>query len=433
MRFSDALAILDTRAPEHMPEPSLDRMRALAAYLDDPQLTYPSIHITGTNGKTTTARAAAGLACAHGVTTGLYVSPHLVTVRERISVCGELITEKEFADEWERLTPYFDLVDAGPATAVTYFEALTTLAFLYLADLPVGLGVFEVGMGGSWDATNLVASDVAVICPVGMDHVAELGPTLGDIAREKAGIIKPQRIAIVREQDSEVQSVLEARAAEVDADLKVEFRDWEVDDRLQAVGGQSFSVRGLYATYDDLFVPLFGEYAARNAAAGLVAVEGLFGKALELDVVREALAELHSPGRLEIIEREPLLILDGAHNPAGAEALGVALREAFMWDRLHLVLSTSANKDVEGIVVPLAPLADVVYLTKNTSVRSAEPIVLAERFSALGGSVEILPSVAAALDAARAAAAPGDLILVTGSLYTVADAYRALGRPLGDN
>lgn len=433
MRFAAAQALLDTRQPEHMPEPSLDRMRALAAYLDDPQLTYPSIHVTGTNGKTTTARAAAGLACAHGVTTGLYVSPHLVTVRERISVCGELITEKEFADEWERLAPYFDLVDAGPETAVTYFEALTTLAFLYLADLPVGLGVFEVGMGGSWDATNLVASDVAVICPVGMDHVAELGPTLRDIAREKAGIIKPQRLAIVREQDSEVQSVLEARAAEVDADLKVEFRDWEVDDRLQAVGGQSFSVRGLYATYDDLFVPLFGEYAARNAAAGLVAVEALFGKALELDVVREAFVELRSPGRLEIIEREPLLILDGAHNPAGAEALGVALREAFMWDRLHLVLSTSANKDVEGIVVPLAPLADVVYLTKNNSVRSAEPIVLAERFSGSGGSVEILPSVAEAIDAARAAAAPGDLILVTGSLYTVADAYRALGRPLGDN
>jgi dihydrofolate synthase/folylpolyglutamate synthase len=287
-------------------------------------------------------------------------------------------------------------------------------------------------MGGTWDATNLVASDVAVICPVGMDHVAELGPTITDIAREKAGIIKEKRTVVVREQDGEVQAVLDARAQEMGADVKLEFRDWEVDERLQAVGGQSFSVRGLHATYDDLFIPLFGEYAARNAAAGLVAIEALFGKALELDVVREALAGLRAPGRLEIIERDPLLVLDGAHNPAGAEALSVALREAFIWERLHLVLSTSANKDVGGIVVPLAPLADVVYLTQNNSVRSADPLTLAERFATKGGSVQIQPSVAAAIDAARSAADPGDLILVTGSLYTVADAYRALGRPLGD-
>lgn len=433
MRFDDALAQLDARQPEHMPEPSLERMHALAHYLDDPQLTYPTVHVTGTNGKSTTARAVARMACAHEVATGLYVSPHLVTVRERLGVCGDMITEQEFADEWGRLVPYFNLVDTGAQTAVTYFEALTTLAFLWFADRPVGLGVFEVGMGGTWDATNLVASDVAVICPIGLDHVAELGPTLADIAREKSGIIKPKRPVVVREQDGDVMAVLEARAHEVDADLKLEFREWEVDDRLQAVGGQSFSVRGLYATYDDLFVPLFGEYAARNAAAGLVAVEALFGKALELDVVREALADLRSPGRLEIIERDPLLVLDGAHNPAGAEALCVALREAFIWERMHLVLSTSANKDADGIAVPLAPLADVVYLTKNNSARSADPLALAGRFSAAGASVQIQPSVASALDAARSAAEPGDLILVTGSLYTVADAYRALGRPLGDN
>ena len=433
MRFRDAEAQLNARQPEHMPEPSLDRMRALARYLDDPQLTYPTVHVTGTNGKSTTARAVARLACAHEVITGLYLSPHLVTVRERLSVCGEIISQQEFADEWERLAPYFDLVDAGSEVAVTYFEALTALAFLSFADRPVGLGVFEVGMGGTWDATNLVASDVAVICPVGLDHVAELGPTISDIAREKAGIIKAKRPVVVREQDGEVMAVLQARAAEVDADLKVEFRDWEVDDRLQAVGGQSFSVRGLYTTYDDLFIPLFGEYAARNAAAGLVAVEALFDKALEPDLVREAFLGLRSPGRLEIIDRDPLLVLDGAHNPAGAEALSVALREAFIWERLHLVLSTSANKDVDGIVLPLAPLADVVYLTKNNSVRSAEPLILAERFADSGADVKIEPSVASSIESARSAAAPGDLILVTGSLYTVADAYRALGRPLGDN
>jgi dihydrofolate synthase/folylpolyglutamate synthase len=423
MRFAEALARLDARQPEQMPEPSLDRIRALAELLDDPQLTYPSIHVTGTNGKTTAARVAASVACAHGLPTGLFTSPHLLSVRERLSVCGQDITETEFAEEWEHLEPFLRVVDEQGPVAVTYFEAVTALAFLWFADKPVGLGVFEVGMGGSWDATNLVDGQVAVVTPVGMDHVAELGPTLADIAGEKAGILKNGGIAILREQDPVAADVLARRAAAVGSAPRWEGKDWEVEERLLAVGGQSFVLRGLHETYDDLFLPLFGAYAVHNAAAGIVAVEALTGQALGPDTLREGLAAVRSPGRLEVVGHEPLLVLDGAHNPTGAQALAEAMRESFRWERLHLVVAISANKDLAGIAAALGPIADHVVATKNDSVRSSDPSHVAAAF---GGDVERASSVADALEIARRAAGPGDVVLVAGSLFTVADAQRAL-------
>jgi dihydrofolate synthase/folylpolyglutamate synthase len=423
MRFADAIRRLDARQPEHMPEPSLDRIRAVAELLDDPQLTYPSIHVTGTNGKTTAAHVAASVACAHGVTTGLFTSPHLLSVTERFSVCGQDMTEDEFAEEWEHLEPVLRVVDDRGPLPVTYFEAVTALAYLWFADKPVGLGVFEVGMGGSWDATNLVDGRVAVITPIGMDHVAELGPTLADIAGEKAGILKEGATALVREQDPIAVEVVTARAAEVGCTVRWEGPDWEVEERLLAVGGQSFRVRGLLATYDDLYLPLFGDYAVHNAAAGIVAVEALTGQALHPDTLREGLAAAAVPGRLEVVRQHPLVILDGAHNPAGAEALVEAMRESFRWDRLLLVVAVSANKDLAGIASALAPLADRVFVTRNDSIRSADPADVAEAF---GGDVEQAASVADAIEAARAGAMPGDVVLVTGSLFTVADAKRAL-------
>jgi dihydrofolate synthase/folylpolyglutamate synthase len=426
VRFADALAQLDARQPEHMPGPSLDRIAALVAYLDQPQLTYPTIHVTGTNGKTTAARAAAAVACAQGVTTGLFTSPHLVSVTERFSVCGVDMTEQEFADEWEHLAPFLDVVDGAGYGPVTYFEAVTGLAYLWFADKPVGLAVFEVGMGGSWDATNLVASDVAVITPIGMDHVAELGPTLGDIAGEKSGIVKPGKAAVVRDQEPEAAAVLDLRAAEVGATLLREREDWEVDRRAVAVGGQAFTLRAPHATYEDLFVPMFGGYAAHNAAAGIVAVEALTGHELDDDALREGLAATTVPGRLEVVARNPLLILDGAHNPAGAEALAEAMPETFTWERLHLVIAVSANKDIAGVVAPLAELADVAYPTRNDSVRSADELVVAKILAEAGVTVRVGESVSASIAEARAAADARDLILVTGSFFTVADARRAL-------
>jgi dihydrofolate synthase/folylpolyglutamate synthase len=426
MRFEEAIARLERRQPEHMPEPSLDRIRAISELLDEPQLTYPTIHVTGTNGKTTVARAAAEIACAHGVTTGLFTSPHLHTVRERLSLCGVGISEEEFAAEWEHLEPYLEVVDALGNGAATYFEVLTALAFLWFADKPVGLGVFEVGMGGSWDATNLVAGDVAVIGEVGLDH-PELGSTVAEVATEKAGIVKRGKIAVVREQPTEAFDVIETRAKEVDATILLEGRDWEVAARRPAVGGQDFRVEGIHAAYEELFVPMFGEHAVRNVAAATVAVESVLGHALDADATRSAIDALRIPGRLEVMSRSPLLIVDGAHNPGGAAALAQTLAESFTWNRMHVVLAVSSNKDIDGVIGALAPIADVWYAATNESVRSSPADHVAKRIAAAGGRVADLGTAEEALAAARDAAAPDDLILVTGSLYTVADARRALG------
>jgi dihydrofolate synthase/folylpolyglutamate synthase len=425
VNFEEAVAELEGRKESRM-VPDLSRILALATYLDDPQLSYPSLHVAGTNGKGTTARVATEIACAHGVTTGLYTSPHLESVTERLAICGADISPDEFAEEYGHLLPFLQMVDAQDDERVTYFEALTMLAYLWFADKPVGLGVFEVGMGGMWDATNLVAGDVGVITPIGLDH-PELGATIPEVAREKAGIIKEGKTVVVREQEQEALDVVQARADDVGARILLEFRDWDVEERLLALGGQSFSVRGSLASYDELFLPLFGEHAVRNAAAAIVSCEAVFDEALDVDALREALAEVRWPGRLEVVGRHPTIVLDGAHNPAGAEALSVALREFFTWDRLHLVLSVSANKDVAGIVRPLAPLADHVVAARNDSERAGDTVAIADAFAAENVGVELRDSIADALDAARADAGEDDLIVVTGSLYTVADARRALG------
>ncbi len=347
MRFEDAVAELESRQPEHMPKPDLERIRAIATYLDDPQLRYPTIHVTGTNGKTTTARLAASLSCEHGLTTGLFTSPHLESVIERLLVCDEPITGPELGDEYERLRPYLLAVDdaVGP---VTYFEALAAFAFLWFADRPVDLAVVEVGMGGTWDATNIVAGDVAVLCPIGLDH-PELGSTIAEVAAEKAGIVKQGKVAVVRHQHPEALAVIRERCDEQIATMLLEGLDWELVSRAPAVGGQAMSIRGLLGTYEELWLPLFGEHAAHSAAAAVVALEGLLERPLDAAVVQHALRGATSPGRLEVVARHPLLVLDGAHNPAAAEALATALREAFHWERLHLVMAVFSNKDLAGI------------------------------------------------------------------------------------
>jgi dihydrofolate synthase/folylpolyglutamate synthase len=424
VRFAEAVVELDARQPEHQPRPDLDRMRALAELLDDPQLTYPTLHVTGTNGKTTTARLVSALACAHGLTTGLFTSPHLASVTERFQVCGEPMPEQEFAAEWEHLRPYLAAVDerVGP---VTYFEALTALAYLWFADKPVQLGVYEVGMGGTWDATNLVAGDVAVLCPVGLDH-PELGSTVREVAGEKAGIIKRGKVAVVREQPPDALEVIRARCEEQLATMLLEGREWALAERAPAVGGQAIAIRGLHAAYDDVLLPLFGEHAARSAAAAVAALEAFLERALDPDLVRASLGEATSPGRLEVAGRRPLVVLDGAHNPAAAEALAAALPEAFAGERLHLVIAVFSNKDLAGIVEPLAPLADAGYAATTDSVRARPSAEVAAALEARGVATQAFASVESALAAALSAAAPDDLILVTGSLYTVARARRAM-------
>ena len=424
MRFADAMAELQGRQPEHLPEPDLERIRALATLLADPQLTYPTIHVTGTNGKTTTARLAAAIACAHGLTTGLFTSPHLASVTERFEICGDPMAEEAFGEEFEHLLAYLRTVDERVGR-VTYFEALTALAYLSFADAPVALGVFEVGMGGTWDATNLVSGDVAVICPIGLDH-PQLGSTIAQVTGEKAGIIKQGKVAVVREQEDEALEVIRQRCEEQIATLLLEGRDWELADLTPAVGGQAIAIRSLHATYDDILLPIYGEHAAHSAAAAVVAVEALLERPLDRDAVRLALGGATSPGRLEVAARRPLVILDGAHNPAAARALAEALPDTFTWDRLHLVMGVFADKDLDGIVGPLAPLADAGYAAAVESVRARPPHEVADAMIAHDITAETFTTVRDALDAAASAASDGDLILVTGSLYTVADARRAL-------
>ena len=424
MRFADAMAELQGRQPEHLPEPDLERIRALATLLADPQLTYPTIHVTGTNGKTTTARLAAAIACAHGLTTGLFTSPHLASVTERFEICGDPMAEEAFGEEFEHLLAYLRTVDERVGR-VTYFEALTALAYLLFADAPVALGVFEVGMGGTWDATNLVSGDVAVLCPIGLDH-PQLGSTIAEVAGEKAGIIKQGKVAVVREQTDEALEVIEPRCEEQIATLLLEGREWRLDELTPAVGGQAIAIRGLHATYDDILLPIYGEHSAHSAAAAVVAVEALLERPLDRDAVRLALGAATSPGRLEVAARRPLVILDGAHNPAAARALAEALPDTFTWDRLHLVMGVFADKDLDGIVGPLAPLADAGYAAAVDSVRAQSPREVAAAMIAHDIPTENFTTVRDALDAAASAASDGDLILVTGSLYTVADARRAL-------
>jgi dihydrofolate synthase/folylpolyglutamate synthase len=345
----------------------------------------------------------------------------VTSVRERISVCGREIAEGEFAEEYEHLLPYFEQVD-GLGRHVSYFEALTALAYLWFADKPVGLGVFEVGMGGTWDATNLIRGDVAVLCPVGLDH-KELGSTVGQVATEKAGIIKEGKIAVSREQRPEALEVIEARCKEVEAPLLLEGREFEMEARSRGVGGQVITVRGVHGRYEELFLPLFGEQLARNAGVAVVACESLLDRALDDRSVRSALGSATSPGRMEVVGRRPVVMLDGAHNPDAAEALATALQDAFTWERLHLVIAMFADKDVEKVAALLSPLADRAYPCVNSNPRAA-PV---ERLAAAlenGGvdEIERHPTVSEGVDAARASAGEEDLILVTGSFYTVADA-----------
>lgn len=421
MRFAEAVRDLESRQPESMPEPDTTRIARLAELLDHPELSYPTVQITGTNGKTTTAGIVTALACAHGLTAGKFISPHVTSVTERLSVCGEPIDEARFAETYAYLLPYLEEVD-GLSRKVTYFEALTALAFVWFADVPVGLGVFEVGMGGRWDATNLVRGDVAVLCPIGLDHLGILGDSLEEIAAEKAGIVKEGRPAVVRAQRPAAMGILEARAREVGATLLVEGTEWSLERRVQAIGGQTISVRGLHATYEDFVIPLFGESTARNAAASIVAIEALLGRALDERATRVALGRMTSPGRVELVGRGPLVILDGAHNPDAATSLVEALG-AFSFERLHLVAGMFGDKDVEGVCGILGPAAARAYACRPPGPRAAPAERVAAALRAAGApEVSVHPDVAAAVQAARAAARKADCILVTGSFYTVARA-----------
>ncbi|MGH2573659.1 MAG: bifunctional folylpolyglutamate synthase/dihydrofolate synthase [Actinomycetota bacterium] len=421
MRFAEALADLEARQPERI-VPDLDRIIALTELLDHPEQAYPTIHVAGTNGKTTTTRLIGRILCAHGLSAGVYTSPHLHSVTERLALCEEAIPEEEFAEAYDHLRPYLEEVDRN-GERVTYFETLTALAFLWFTEKPVDAGVFEVGMGGRWDATNVVRSQVAVICSIDLDH-PELGSTIEEVAREKAAIIKEGSTVVVQDTGPAEMAAVRERAAEVGAPVMVLGQDFRIPARGAAVGGQQFGVSGIHGRYGDLFLPLHGAHQATNVATAIAASESFMGRALSGEAVREALAGATAPGRLEVVSRKPLVVMDGAHNPEAAGALAASLGEAFVWRRLHLVLGILSTKDVDGVVEPLGSRSDHAYTCANSNPASFPPEAVAEACRRAGLDATPYPTVDEALDAAVAAATEEDLILVTGSLYTVADARR---------
>ena len=432
--YARALEALGSRGPGRM-VPDLSRIKRLAQLLGDPQLTYPSVHVTGTNGKGSVVRMIGALCSAAGLSAGTYTSPHLQTVRERLTLAGRHISEARFAAVHDEVAVLTELLDqaaveaTGPdADRVTYFEQLTAMAYWWFADVPVDVGVFEVGMGGQWDATNLVRGEVAVLNVIDIDH-PQLGGTPVEVAREKVGIIKPGAHVVSAAQHPDVAAVIEAAVAEQDATLWWADRDFEVLDRRVAVGGQLLTLRVGDRVVDDVLLPLYGEHQARNAALALAAFVAFTGQsflAMEDDVVRHGLGAVVVPGRLELVHREPSVVLDGAHNPHGAGASAAALGESFGFRELVLVAACLDDKDVVGILAAFRDVASHVIVTRTDSPRAATLAAMrdaaVEVWEGTGTPVEVADDVASALELADAVAGEGDGILVAGSLHTVGEA-----------
>jgi dihydrofolate synthase/folylpolyglutamate synthase len=430
---------LEERWPESRIEPSLDRISALVDLLGSPQRAYPVIHVTGTNGKSSTARMIESLLRSLGLRTGLFTSPHLTDARERICLDGEPIDAERLLDTWAEIAPYVDIVDersvAAGGVRLSYFEVLTGLAFAAFADAPVDVAVVEVGMGGAWDATNVADGVVAVITPIGLDHRDYLGDTITAIAGEKAGIIKQGSLAVLAQQDVDAAEVLLSRAVEVDATVAREGLEFGVLGRGLAVGGQVLELRGLRAEYADVFLPLFGEHQAHNAALALAAVEGFLGGvgSLDADLVREGFAAVSSPGRLEVVRRSPTVIIDAAHNPHGAHSLARALADSFDFTSLVGVVGVLADKDALGILEALEPSLDRVVITAPVSPRALDADLLGDLARDVFGEdrVAVAPALPDALDLAvtwaeEAGEYGGSGVLVTGSVVLVGAARRAL-------
>ena len=431
--YDEAIGRLLGREPNRM-VPDLDRIRHLVELLGHPEGSYSAIAITGTNGKTTTAAMVSCLLGALRLVPGGFTSPHLQDVRERIRVARELIEPDALLWHLQYLEPFLAAVDAAHPDRTTFFEVLTAAALLHFADAPVDVAVLEVGMGGRWDATNVVDAAVAVVLPVALDHV-ELGATVAEVAAEKAGIIKDGAVAISAAQPSaDAAAVLERAARERDARLLVAGRDFDVLDRRRAVGGQHLVLRGLGVTVEEVYLPLFGEHQAANAACALAAVEALVGGEhdLDADVVREGFAAVTSPGRLELVHRgdgRAPVLLDGAHNPAGAVALARSLRTEFSFRSRVGVLGILGDKDVEGLVARLAPALDHVVACAPATSRAAPVERVARAAEAAGLSVEVARRVEDALERAEGVAGDDDGVVVTGSLRTVGEARDALQLP----
>jgi len=435
--FRDAgdavLAALLERVGESAPQPRLQATRRAVELLGDPQSSYPIIHVTGTNGKTSTSRIIESILRAYGLRTGLLVSPHLVRLNERIVIDGQSITDEALAANWADIQPYLQMVDTELATAgdepLTFFEALTVLAFACFADAPVDVVVLEVGMGGEWDSTNVADGQVAVFTPIALDHTKRLGSTIAEIARTKSGIIKPAAAVVTAAQPPEAMAELRRAAELTESTLVGEGGEFALLASHVAVGGQLISVRGIAGTYSELFLPLYGTHQAQNAAVAIAAVESFLGagsQALVDDILVEGLATATSPGRLQLVGIEPTVLVDAAHNPHGALALSAALESYFDFDEIVVVVGILADKDAAGIIEALRPAVARFHVTQSHSERAIPVDDLADLVAEHVGDADTFRfgDLAQALDAARGWAqdAPKRAVLVAGSITLVGDA-----------
>jgi dihydrofolate synthase/folylpolyglutamate synthase len=419
----------------------LERIEELLDTLGNPQRGYPSIHLTGTNGKTSTARMIDSLLRAHGVRTGRYTSPHLETVRERICLEGQPVDEQRFLSAYREVAPVAELLDARNPQTLTYFDMTTAMAFAAFADAPVDVAIVEVGLGGAEDSTNVLHAGVCVVTPVGLDHTEWLGDTISDIAHAKAGIIHRDAVVVAAAQEEEAARAIAERCVDVGATIAREGAEFGVLRRALAVGGQVLTLQGLGGVYEEVLVPLHGAHQAQNAAVALAATEAFLGaggtKQLDVELVREGFAGASSPGRLERIRNAPTILLDAAHNPHGMAALVSALVEEFAFRRLVAVVAVVSDKDAAGMLELLEPVVAAVVVTRNSSPRSLAADQLGAVASEVFGEdrVRVEPQLPDAIEAA-VQLAEADLaeelggfgVLVTGSVITVGDARRLLAR-----
>ena len=435
-KFIQIMKVLDAKWPESKIEPSLDRIKALVDILGAPQDTFRSIHIAGTNGKTSTSRMIDSLLQAFELRTGRFTSPHLESPLERISLNGTPITPTFFNYTYNDIASYIDLIDErsdSKGIPLSYFEVMTAIAFAAFADAPIDVAVLEAGMGGEWDATNVVSSDVAVMMPIGLDHQEYLGETIAEIAETKAGIFESGKPVVMAHQEMEAAQVLMRKAAEMEAIPLREGLDFGIEKRSLAVGGQLLTIQGIGGTYEDIFLPLHGRHQGSNAAVALITLEAFLGggsNALDSDVIREGFANTSSPGRLEVMRRNPTVMIDAAHNAHGAIALSQALAEEFTFDRVIAVVAILGDKDVVKFLNELSKVAEEIIVTRNSSPR-AMPIEDLKRIAVdifEEGAVSAAPSIAAAIQEAVEKASQPNVsigVLVTGSVVT-AGAARAL-------
>jgi dihydrofolate synthase/folylpolyglutamate synthase len=436
--YAEVERALLARWPETRLEPTLDRIAALTELLGEPQRGYPVVHLTGTNGKTSTSRMIDTLIRTTGLRTGRFTSPHVESMTERISVDGEPLSQQAFVEAYEDVVGLAAIVDEEQPNPLSFFEMVVAMAYSTFANAPVDAAVVEVGMGGSWDATNVADATVAVILPVDVDHTAYLGSRPVDIAREKSGIIKPGSTVVSAVQADDVAAVIAERAAEVGATVLWEGRDFGVARRVPAVGGQMTRLSGLRAEYDEVFLPLYGAHQAHNAAVALAAVESFVGAdPLSGDLVQEGFEQVTSPGRLEIIRRSPTIVLDAAHNPHGAAALVDALDDSFAFSPLIGVVGVMTDKDYEGVLGALEPAMAAIVCTQNSTARALPAQELAEVARGIFGidRVYVAPRLDDAIDKAATLAEEGGVfgeaigsggVLVTGSVVTVGEARSML-------